>query len=194
MFLKNLKIRNFGVRAILWVPFVLGVGTVTGPAGAQTSDTPSGTFKVAVIDVQRILLDSKLGKDVVADLKQLKEQKEAEALGYQEEITTLRDRITGGRLSLSDDRLSEMEQELEQKVIQYRRFQDDAERELQKKQGETFSKVETEVMPIIVEIGQQNQYTIIFNKFQSGLLFASDEIDITDLVIQQFDQVRAEGN
>ena len=194
MFLKNLKIRNFGVRAILWVPFVLGVGTVTGPAGAQTSDTPSGTFKVAVIDVQRILLDSKLGKDVVADLKRLKEEKETEAQGYQVEITTLRDRITDGRLSLSDQRLGEMEQELEQKIIQYRRFQDDADRELQQKQGETFKMIETEVMPIIVQIGQQDQYTIIFNKFQSGLLFASDEIDITDLVLQRFDQAGEEGN
>jgi len=192
--LNNLRLRHFGVRAILCVPFVLGVGTVTSPAGAQTSDTPSGAMRVAVIDVQRILLDSKLGQGVVADLKQLKEQKEIEAQGYQVEMTTLRDRITDGRLSLSDERLGEMEQELEQKVIQYQRFQDDAERELQKKQTETFSKIETEVMPIIVQIGQQNGYTIIFNKFQSGLLFASDEIDITDLVLQRFDQSLEEGN
>jgi hypothetical protein len=32
---------------------------------------------------------------------------------------------------------------------------------------------------------------VIFNKFQSGLLFASDTIDITDTILERFDQVTA---
>ena len=36
------------------------------------------------------------------------------------------------------------------------------------------------------QIGAERGYTLIFNKFQSGLVYADDAVDITDDVIQRF--------
>jgi outer membrane protein len=169
----------------------LVVVSQAGAALAQTGGSSAGTAGIAVIDVQRLLFDSKVGQQAVETLRNLREQKQAEAQTFQSEITALRDRLAEGRLSLSQDRLAELEKQVEERLIDYQRFQDDAERELQEGQEEAFGTIERDVMPIINQVADELGYSVIFNKFQSGLLFASDTIDITDRILERFDQVTA---
>ncbi|TNF72057.1 MAG: OmpH family outer membrane protein [Acidobacteria bacterium] len=162
-----------------------------GAALAQAGGSSADTARIAVIDVQRLLFDSKVGQAAVETLRNLREQKQAEAQTFQSEITALRDRLAEGRLSLSQDRLAELEKQVEDKLIDYQRFQDDAERALQEGQEEAFGTIERDVMPIINQVAVELGYSVIFNKFQSGLLFASDTVDITDTILERFDQVTA---
>lgn len=162
---------------------------VAPAAGGPAAGGPAaaGPVKVAVIDVQRILTDSALGKDALGKLKQLQDSKVAEAKSKQDEIQQLRGRINDGRLSLAEDKIAELEKQAEDKVIAFKRFQDDADRELQKARDEAFDAIEKRVLPIINQLGQEGSFTLIFNKFQSGLVYADDKIDITDQVIKRFD-------
>ena len=41
-------------------------------------------------------------------------------------------------------------------------------------------------MPIIQELGREMKFQMIFNKFQSGLVYADEATDITDLVLKRF--------
>ncbi len=41
-------------------------------------------------------------------------------------------------------------------------------------------------MPVIDAFGKEMGYTAIFNKFNSGFLFAADDVDITNSFIQRF--------
>lgn len=169
--------------------FVLGLVVaalvVPQPAFAQ-GDATVAPMKVAVIDVQRLVFESATGKEVIERLKNLREQKSAEGAGLQQEIEDLQQRVADGRLSLSEDRLADLEKELEDKMILLRRFSDDADRELQKEQEEAFSRIERQVMPIISAVGAEEGFTVIFNKFNSGLLYAEDQVDITDLILERF--------
>lgn len=45
--------------------------------------------------------------------------------------------------------------------------------------------------PIIEAAGAEGGYTLIFNKFQSGLVFAAEQVDITDEIIRRFDAAAA---
>ncbi len=162
------------------------------PAGlsAQTISPP----KVAVIDVGRILTDSKSGQGAVLKLRSLQETKRAEDKAKQDAIKDLQNRIAEGRLSLSEERLAELQKDLEEQVIALQRFRDDADREMQKARDNAFAEIEKKVMPLINQVGIERGYTLIFNKFQSGLVFARDEVDITDLILERFDQQQSAGN
>lgn len=162
-----------------------------GAALAQPVDPSVAATRMAVIDVQRLLFDSKVGQQAVETLRNLREQKQAEAQTHESEISALQDRVAEGRLSLSQDRLAELEKQVEDKLIDYQRFQDDAERELQEGQEETFGAIERDVMPIINQAAVELGYSVILNKFQSGLLFASETIDITDTILERFNQATA---
>jgi len=177
--------------------WVAGVGmTLTVlmlvPAGAwgQLADVQ----KIGVIDVQRILTDSSAGKDAITLLKAVSDQKVAQLEGKRNEIEGLRARIDEGRLSLSEDRLAQMQKELEDQVIAFRRYQDDADRELQKQRDDAFADIERRVMPIINQVGQELGFTLIFNKFQSGLVYAQEGIDVTNAILERFDAIDVEAS
>lgn len=178
-------------RTVGGVALVTAFVTMTlaaGAAGAQAG------LKIAVIDVQRILEDSVQGKAIIANLQQLRAQKAEELEKKNQELVDMRKRYDETRLTLADDKIAEMEKEIEDLAIALRRAQDDAQRELQKKQQEEFGQIEKQIMPIINAVGQEFGYSLIFNKFQSGLVFADESIDVTNLVIERFNAASASGN
>jgi outer membrane protein len=156
---------------------------------AVAQDVPAA--KIGVINVARLLEESAAGRGAMERLRSLREEKEAEAKALEGQITGLRDQVNEGSLSLSETRLAELRKELEDKVISYQRFQDDAQREFQKLQVEIFEDIQAQVMPIITAAGEELGFTMIFNKFESGLVFAVDEIDITDVILERFNAASA---
>lgn len=152
--------------------------------GAQE---PPAAPRVAVIDVQRLLTDSAAGKDVLGRLNELQQEKQATLDSLRADLDRLREEIAAGQLSLSAETLEEKQRALEDGVIELERMQTDADRALQEMRAEEFDTIERAIMPIIERVGSEAGYTMIFNKFQSGLLFAEDRIDITDEVLQRLD-------
>ena len=148
------------------------------PAAAQS--------KIAVIDVQRVVTESDPGKEVMQKLRVLSDAKAQEGQTLQQNMAALQDQFTKQRFTVSEVRQAEMQKEIEDVQIAIRRFQDDAQRELQEAQRRELGGLEERILPIINQVGQAEGYTLIFNKFQSGLVYADEAVDITDRVIQMF--------
>ena len=142
--------------------------------------------KVAVIDVQRVVTESDPGKEVMQNLRVLSDAKAQEGQALQQELATLQDQFNKQRFTVSEARQAEMSKEIEDKQIAIRRFQDDAQRELQDAQRRELGGLEERILPVINQVGQEQGLTLIFNKFQSGLVYADQQVDITDTVIQRF--------
>ncbi len=152
------------------------------PAAAQGS--------LAVIDVQRVVSESDPGKQAIQKLKVLSDAKVQEGQGLQQDLANLQDQFNKQRFTVSEERLAEMNKELEDKTIAIRRFEDDAKRELEEARRRELGGLEERILPIINQIGQEKGITMIFNKFQSGLVYADETVDITDEVIQRFNTVQ----
>ena len=148
------------------------------PAAAQS--------KVAVIDVQRVVAESDPGKEAIQKLKAISDAKVQEGQTLQQEMATLQDQFNKQRYTVSEQRLAEMTKELEDKNIAIRRFEDDAKRELEEARRRELGGLEGRILPIINQIGVEEGITVIFNKFQSGLVYADEAVDITDDVIRRF--------
>ncbi|HVT17582.1 MAG TPA: OmpH family outer membrane protein [Thermoanaerobaculia bacterium] len=154
---------------------------------------PAPAVRIAVIDTEKILLSSQAGKKAVAELKKIQEQKEGELRAKEQELKELQDKISQGRLSLAQDKLTDLEKQLEDKGIALRRLQDDANRELNKRKDDLLGSIDEKVMPVINVIGKEHGYTLIFRKFESGLIYADEAVDITNTVIQRLDAAAAKG-
>jgi outer membrane protein len=151
------------------------------PAAAQAP------MKIAVIDSDRIVAESARGKAALERLKTLQDQKVAEGRRLQQEIADLRKRLDEGRLSLAPDKLQELTKQIQDRGIALERFQTDAARELEQERETVLAAIERDVLVVIDAIGKEQGYTFIFNKYRSGLVFAAEATDITNLVIQRFD-------
>ncbi len=160
-----------------WV-LAIGLVALAAPTFAQQ--------KIAVIDVARIMTESARGKKVMADIERVQAERASELQAMNDELTDLQRRFQEGRLSLAEDRLLELQGEIEDKTRLFERAREDAQRAVQKRRSEDIQKVEAEVFPIINAVGEEQGYSLIFNKFQSGLVYADEAVDITDLVIERF--------
>jgi len=157
------------------------------PAAPAPGPRPLGQIKIAVINTEQILLESQAGKKALADLKKVQEQKQGEIDKQQKEIHDLQVKIDDGRLSLAQDKLADLEKQMEDRVTGVRRMQEDASRELNKKKDDILGSVDQRVMPVINQIGKEMGYTLIFRKFESGLIYADEAVDITPAVIKRLD-------
>lgn len=159
----------------------LAITALAAPAAVQAQP------KIAVINTEQILVESSTGKKALGELKKVQEAKENDLKARQQEIRDLQTKASEGRLSLSQDKLTEMEKQLEDKLIALRRLQDDATRDLNKRRDDVLQQIDAKVMPIINQLGKEGGYTVIFRKFESGLIFVDEAVDITPQVIQRLD-------
>lgn len=166
-------------RFLVTTAVALAVLAIALPAAAQQ-------VKVAVIDVQRVVSDSDPGKAALQKLQQLQNDRVEQGKRLQQELDALRDQLNKQRLTLAPEKLEDLQKQIEDKRILLQRFQDDAARELEEARRKALDQLEQKIMPVINEVGTERGLTLIFNKFQSGLVYADETVDITDEVIRRF--------
>lgn len=158
---------------------------VAAPAAAQA------TTKIGVIEVQRIVQDSAMGKESLARVQKAQTGKQEELVRRQKELRDLEQKIQEQNKTLSEEALEKLQKDYQTKALDLKRFQDDAQRELEELQRRELGELEKKVMPVIQQVSKDEGYLLVFNKFQSGLLYADDTVDLTDKVITKFNSALA---
>lgn len=166
------------------------VGLSVPAALAQQVASPT---KIGVIDVRRLVSDSNAGQQALQELEALRDSKSAELQTLSEELEGLQTQITEGRLSLSQERLNELNRELEDKSTAYRRKVQDAEQEMQQAQVRRLGAIEQEVIPLIQQIGAEQQFAVILSITDGGVVYAPDQVNITNQVVQRYNVMKAAG-
>jgi outer membrane protein len=156
------------------------------PPAQSAPAAAAGTMRVAVIDVERLVRDSALGKEAFARLKRINDSKKGEAEKLAKEIREMEQRLADQGQSLADDKREALQKQYQEKAMSFKRFNEDATRELDQQQKKELAELERRVMPVIAQVGREKGFTMIFNKFQSGLVFADDAADVTDEVLRRF--------
>ena len=185
MTISRFTIRRF---AALAAP-LLALLALPLPVAAQAVDDASP--RIAVIDVGRILEESTAGQRLIADIKALAEQKGAEGQPMAEKAKSLQQQIEAGALSLSQEKLADLRKQFQDATKALKRFEDDANEEIDTLRTQRIGEIEKGVMAVVNQVGNEFGYTMMFNKFQSGLIFAQDEIDITDLILERYNAATA---
>jgi outer membrane protein len=164
----------------------VAVAALAAPMFAQ--NTPA---RVAVIDVQKVLTQSTAGKSAYEKLKKMQEDKLEKAKSMDEELRKLDTEINTKKISLSEDKLTDMQKQLADKRISMQRYAQDADREITEARDRELQALEAKIKPVIDALGKEMGLAAIFNKFESGLVYASEAIDVTDTVIKRFNEALA---
>jgi len=178
-------------RIVTLAAGVLAAAVAGAPAFAQTAAAPvpaaAGNSKIGVIEVQRIVQESAIGKESLARVQKLQQAKQDDLVKRQKELRDLEQKIQDQGKSLSEDAMEKAQKDYQAKAVELKRFQDDAQRELEEAQRKELGELEKRIMPVINEVAREQGYQLVFNKFNSGLLFADDKsVDLTDSVITRF--------
>jgi len=161
----------------------LAVAALAVPTFAQ-----SAPARVAVIDVNKVLMSSTAGKASYEKLKKMQDDRIARAKKMDEEAVALDKEINEKKLTLSEEKLADLTKQLSDKKIAMQRFAQDADREIGEARDRELQALEAKIKPIIDSVGKEMGLAAIFNKFESGLVYASDAVDITQNVIAKFNE------
>jgi outer membrane protein len=168
--------------------FVAAAVSAQGTAPAQASAPPAaaGPLRIGVINVERLVQESALGKEAFNRVKRLNDQKKEEGDKLQKELRDLEQKLAAQETALAEDKREALQKSYQEKAIAFKRFQDDATRDLDAAQKKELGDLERRIFPVINQVGKEKGYTMIFNKFQAGLLYADDAVDVTDEVLRVF--------
>jgi outer membrane protein len=163
----------------------IAVAALAAPMFAQ-----SASQRFAVIDVQKVLTQSSAGKAAYDKLKKMQDDRVEKAKAMDDELKKLDADINTKKLSLSEDKLADLQKQLADKRISMQRYAQDADREIGEARDRELQALEAKIKPVIDSLGKEMGIAAIFNKFESGLVYASDAIDITDTVVKRFNEAQ----
>ena len=177
-------------RTVTLAAGALALGVLAAGASAQTPVVAGG--KIGVIEVQKIVQESAIGKESLARVQKVQQAKQDELAKRQKELRDMEQKIQDQGKSLSEDAMEKLQKDYQAKALDLKRFQDDAQRELEESQRKELGDLEKRIMPVINEVAREQGYALVFNKFNSGLLFADDKsVDLTEAVITKFNSMIA---
>ena len=169
-------------------PILLAVLALSCSGPARAEPLPP---KLAVIDHDRLLLESDSGKILIAPLDTLMKQKKAEAQAMEEELRKLRASAVEQAASTSDQQRASLQRRFNDKMQDMRRFEAEANSELDRTRADAFGKFKTLSFPVIRAFGKEQGYTMIFRLQDAGLVYLDPSADVTDLVIQRLNRQSA---
>ncbi|MFQ6092002.1 MAG: OmpH family outer membrane protein [bacterium] len=173
-------------RSLLWA-VTLGFGMLLVPSvRGRAAD-----LKIGYIDSQRIFRSYKGTADAQAKLDREVAEWEKKAEAMKKEVEDLQKELDAQSLLLSEEKKREKEQTLQAKYAEYQQFVTS----IWGPQGEAIRSNEELTKPIIEKIdailkkiGEEENYTFIFDAVGGGLVYAKPTFDLTDQVIEELNK------
>ena len=171
------------MRKILFAVILFGVICFTYSGLVCAAD-----MKIAVIDTQKILRESKSAAKVSAVFMKDVQSKRNVLNEKQEEMKALEDEIKTGSKDMSPQVRKEKRETLAREVKELRRLRSDLEEELKKKNAELRRKVLQDILEIVREYRKKEKYSIVLEK--RSIIDSDEAIDITDKIMRLYDIVQ----
>ncbi len=145
-------------------------------------------LKIGYIDLNKALNESEPGKEAVQLLEDMVKAKQVEINEKGEKIKQIEEMLSKQASILTENSIKEQKDERERLFRDYQRMVKDSQEEVQKKQAEFMDNIVKDIRTIVLKIGKEEGYSLILEKAESGLLYYSPEIDMTESVIKQINE------
>ena len=158
--------------------FILGVVAIF--AGFPTAQ--AGDFKVAFVNAA-VLLDK--APQAEAARKKLENEfsaREKELVAQQKKVQEMENKLSRDSATMSDTEQRKLERELTSRKRELKNSQDEFRDDLNIRRNEELGKLQRSVYEVIVALAKQEKYDMIVG---DGVIYASEQVDITDKVLQQ---------
>jgi len=144
-------------------------------------------LKVAYVDIQRAINESIAGKDAKKAITKDVEKIQRIGVEKQKELQTMKESFEKQALMLTPEARLSKEKEYQNRMRDFQRWMDDTENEMKQKRMEMERNISTGLVKVIQKVGADEGYTLILEKNENIVLYASKALDITDRVIKAYD-------
>ena len=172
--------RRFGI--------IIGILIFTG--GLFTSPVRSEDIKIGSVDIQKAINECKEGKEAKRVLTKEVEKFQHLVAEKQKELEEMRQSLEKQALMLNPETRAGKEKELQSKARDFQRWGEDSQNEINQKRIEMERNIAIGLQKMIQKVGADEGYTLIVERNENIVLFASRSTDITDRVIKVYDTLK----
>lgn len=145
--------------------------------------------KLAIINMQQVILETKDGKAAVAELKAKFAPKEQEFQKRAEELQRKQDELRKTENTISEDKKAALARDIDSMTKSLQRDTDDAREDVNQEQQKVLNELGGKIMQVLNKYSNEKQFTMVFDVSgqPNNILFASTAIDITHDIIMMYD-------
>jgi len=153
---------------------------------AENQTAQSSQFAVYYVDMQKIVNESAKGKQAksLLEAKIAKAKKKIQAL--QKEIEKIKKELSSP--ALSKEAKEKKETELQQKIRELQRYQQDAQIEIANLEKKYTFEIISEAVKVIKAYQKEHKIPMIVEAREAGIIAADPKYDLTDTIIKLYNQ------
>lgn len=167
----------------------ISVAQAQQPAPAQPVAAPAATppqLTVVVVDVQKLLQESKAAKMVRQQIEAKRAEYAKEISHQEDELRKERDTLQRQQASLSQEALNAKGREFQGKVNDLDRTVQSKRQALEKSNADALEKIQQSMLKIITGIAKDRKANLVLQR--SELVLFDQQFDVTDQVLQKLDE------
>jgi len=167
------------------VPVAFAQTPAAAPAAAPAAPGPALVPPtVAVVDMQRVLVDSAAGKSIQSQLDAERRKIRDQVTRMQDDLKNAQNQYLRQRSVLSPENAKEQEQSLQRKQADAQRILQERQEAFQRGEGDAVNVVGDNMRDIVQQIAAERHIGMVVNK-QAVISMADKNMDITDDVVQR---------
>lgn len=164
------------------VAAAISAQTAAPAPGPATSGSASAG--VAIIDAQRLALESAPGKEAYGRLQKLAAQKKDDLDKVEKDARDLVQKLSDQGSSMPADKLEALQKQADDKQKAWKRMQEDSQKDLQEAERKEMAALENRIGPIVKEYFRERHYSLVLDT-RAGILYADEAINVTDEVLKR---------
>jgi outer membrane protein len=168
-------------RRITFVVLLLIIG------GFATEKGYPRDIRIGIVDIQRAGNECNAGKEAKRELTMEAEKLQGLIAQKQKELQEMKESLEKVGFLLNPEAREAKEKEYQIKLRDFQRWGEDSQNEFNQKRIEIENRIVVELQKLIQKIGADEGYTLVLDRDENIVLFASKSIDLTDRVIKAYD-------
>jgi len=166
-------------RGIMLLSIIL-VGSLIATASAAE-------LKIGVVDLQKAMELSEAGQKAKTMFQKKVDRVQQDLKAKQDELALLKEELDRQSVLLSDEARMDKQSSYQLGLKDFKRLYEDAQEELRREDAKLSEKILKDLQAVIEDYGEKQNYDLIMEKTQSGLLHRNSSLDITSAIILLYD-------
>ncbi|NPB08982.1 MAG: OmpH family outer membrane protein [Thermodesulfobacteria bacterium] len=154
------------------------------------SGAQAGEVKIAVLDLQQVVRKSEAGQAALAKLQQKFETLQKKLKAREDELRKFKEELEKKAPLLSPEARQEKEREYQKMLREYQAEREDAQFEMKQAEQKALQPIMKDLEKVVKDMAKREGYDLILEKRMPGIYWTSPAIDITDHVVELYNQYK----
>ena len=158
--------------------------------GSSIATASATELKIGVVDLQKAMELSEAGQKAKTMFQKKVDRVQQDLKAKQDELALLKEELDRQSVLLSDEARMEKQSSYQLGLKDFKRLYEDAQEELRREDAKLSEKILKNLQEVIEDYGEKQNYDLIMEKTQSGLLHRNSSLDITSAIILLYDDFK----